>query len=143
VGRGIPTQVIRHFQAIPLFSKVSKKGIRAIVQAGTEIDVRAGRPVVTEGEFGRHLYVIVSGTATVIQKGKKLADLGPGDFFGELAFLDGAPRSATVAAKTDMTVIALGPREMDVIVDREPVIAKRLLEAMAHRVRRSGSSLSH
>jgi CRP/FNR family cyclic AMP-dependent transcriptional regulator len=143
VARGIPTEVIRHFQAIPLFANVSKKGLRAIVQAGTEIDVPAGRTLVEEGQFGRHLYVLVSGTATVTRKGKKVADIGPGDFFGELAFLDGAPRSATVTATTGLTLIVLGPREMDVIIEREPLIAKRLLETMARRVRNSERSASH
>lgn len=143
MARGIPSEVIRHFQAIPLFSRVSKKSLRAIVQAGTETDVPAGRALVKEGEFGRHLYVVVSGTATVSKGGRKLAELGPGDFFGELAFLDGSSRSATVTAKTEVTVIVLGPREMDVIVEREPTIAKRLLEAMASRVRATERSLSH
>ncbi len=143
MARGIPATVIRHFQAIPLFAKVSKKGIRAIVHAGTETDVPEGRVICREGEFGRELYVIVDGTATVTRGGTWLADLGPGDFFGELAFLDGAPRSATVTAKTPMTVIVLGPREMDVIVEAEPLITKRLLAAMAHRVRESERALTH
>jgi CRP/FNR family transcriptional regulator, cyclic AMP receptor protein len=138
---GIPSEVVRHFQSIPLFSSVSKRGIRQIIAAGTEIDVRAGKELVREGEIGRHLYVIVWGTATVWKGGRRMSELGPGDFFGELAFLDGAPRTATVIARSDLRVIILGPREMDVIIDREPVIAKRLLEVMAKRVRQNERSL--
>jgi CRP/FNR family cyclic AMP-dependent transcriptional regulator len=99
--------------------------------------------MVREGEYDRDLYVIVSGTAVVTRKGKKLAELVPGDFFGELALLSRAPRSATVTAYSDMRVMVLGPREMDVIVEREPNIAKRLLEAMARRVQKSEKSLTH
>jgi len=141
MARGIPSDVVRHFQSIPLFSSVSKQGIRQIIAAGTEIDVSAGKELVREGEIGRHLYVIVWGTATVWKNGRRASELGPGDFFGELAFLDGAPRTATVIARSDMRVIVLGPREMDVIIDREPVIAKRLLEVMAKRVRQNERSL--
>jgi len=141
MARGIPSEVVRHFQSIPLFSSVSKQGIRQIIAAGTEIDVSAGKELVREGEIGRHLYVIVWGTATVWKNGRRASELGPGDFFGELAFLDGAPRTATVVARSDMRVIVLGPREMDVIIDREPVIAKRLLEVMAKRVRQNERSL--
>jgi CRP-like cAMP-binding protein len=143
VARGIPSSVIDHFQAIPLFESVSKKGIRAIVGAATEVDVRAGKALVREGEFGRDLYVIVAGEALVTQGGKRLSRLGPGDFFGELAFLDRSRRSATVTARSDMRVMVLGPREFDVIVEREPAIAKRLLEAMARRIRQNERSLQH
>jgi CRP/FNR family transcriptional regulator, cyclic AMP receptor protein len=141
MARGIPSEVIRHFQSIPLFSSVSKRGVRQIVAAGTEIDVPAGKELVREGEIGRHLYVIVWGTATVWKNGRRMSELGPGDFFGELAFLDGAPRTATVIARSDMRVIILGPREMDLIIEREPIIAKRLLEVMAKRVRQNERSL--
>jgi CRP-like cAMP-binding protein len=138
---GIPSQVIRHFQAIPLFSSVSKKGLRTIVSAATEVDVNAGRVLVREGGYDRDLFVITRGEARVTKGGRKLATLGVGDFFGELAFLDRAQRSATVTAATDMRVMVLGPREMDVVLGREPVLVKALLEAMAKRIRNNERAL--
>lgn len=143
MARGIPSDVIDHFQAVPLFSAVSKRHVRSIVQAATEVDVRAGKVLVQEGAWGREMYVIVSGTAVVTQKGRKVAELVPGDFFGELAFLHPAPRSATVTAYSDMRLMVLSPRELAVIVNREPLIAGRLLAAMADRLRRSERSLAH
>jgi CRP-like cAMP-binding protein len=140
MARGIPSEVIRHFQAVPLFASVSKKGIRALVQAAAEVDVPAGKVLVREGEFGRHLYVMTRGTATVTRGGRKLSELAPGDFFGEMAFLSPAPRSATVTAYTDVRVMVLGPRELDVIAEREAAVAKRLLETMAKRVQTTGRS---
>jgi len=137
VARGIPQEVIRHFQAVPLFQSVSKKGIRAIISAATEVDVPAGKVFLREGEFGRELYVVLGGEALVTRTGTRLSTMGPGDFFGELAFLDGSTRTATVAARTDMRVMVLGPREFDGIVEREPAIAKRLLETMARRIRQN------
>ena len=126
-----------------MFGAISKKGLRSIIQATTEVDVAAGRTVVKEGDLGRHLYVIVEGTASVAQKGRKIATMGPGDFFGELAFLDHAPRSATVTATSDMKVMVLGPQELDVLVEREPVLAKRMLQQAAKRLRSSEKSISH
>ena len=126
-----------------MFGAVSKKGLRSIIQATTEVDVPSGRTVVKEGDLGRHLYVIVEGTASVTQKGRKIAGMGPGDFFGELAFLDHAPRSATVTATSDMKVMVLGPQELDVLMDREPVLAKRMLQQAAKRLRSSEKSISH
>ena len=139
MARGIPSEVLRHFQAIPLFSHVSKKGIQSIAQAATEVDVRAGRVLVREGGFDRDLFVVLRGEAKVTRgpAARRVGTLGPGDFFGELAFLDRAPRSATVTATTDMRVMILGPRELQGIVDREPVLATQMLAAMARRIRQN------
>src|SRR6266700_8246255 len=131
--RGIPREVIRHFEGVPLFATVSKQGLRAIVEAADEIDVPAGTALVREGEHDRYLYVITAGTAVVTIEGRKRSELFPGDFFGELAFLSGTPRTATVKAYTDLTVMALDPRKLDVIVTKEPAIARQLLAAMARR----------
>jgi CRP/FNR family transcriptional regulator, cyclic AMP receptor protein len=143
VPRGIPSEVIRHFQSVPLFASVSKNGIRSIVSASTEVDVRSGRALVREGDFDRDLYVIMRGEATVTQRGRKLAMLGPGDFFGELAFLERSPRTATVTAATDMRLMVLSHREMAEIVEREPAVARQMLEALARRVRANERSLRH
>jgi len=135
VALGIPTEVIHHFERIPLFESISKKGLRSIVSAATEVDLPAGRTLVRQGDNGRELYVILRGTADVTVDGRKVSELVPGDFFGELAFLHPAPRSATVTARTDVRVMILDSRAMDVIAEREPAIARRLMQAMAKRIR--------
>jgi CRP-like cAMP-binding protein len=134
VARGIPSDVIRHFQAVPLFASISRKGIRALVQAADEIDLPAGKVLVREGEWGRHLYVILRGTAEVTKDGKRLRELIPGDFFGEMAFLSGARRTATITARSDMRVMILGPQQLEVILESEPILARRMLETMAKRL---------
>ena len=135
--------MLDHFERIPLFSEVSKKGLRAIVAAADEISVREGRDLVREGEHGRELYVIVDGTVRVTRKGRKVATMGPGDFFGELALISGAPRSATVTTETDATVMVLDPRRFDVVLDREPQVLRAVLATMADRLRASERSVSH
>jgi CRP/FNR family transcriptional regulator, cyclic AMP receptor protein len=140
MARGIPHDVLRHFAQVPLFTSVSKKGLRAVAAAATEIDVPAGKDLVREGEHDRYLYVITRGTAVVTKSGRRLKELVPGDFFGELAFLSGAARSATVQAYTDLRVLVLGPRELDVIVQTEPAVARALLKAMAERVQQNDRS---
>jgi CRP-like cAMP-binding protein len=142
VARGIPSEVIRHFQAVPLFASISKKGIRSLVQAADEVDLSAGKTLVREGEWGRHLYVILRGTADVTKNGKKIRELVPGDFFGEIAFLSGAARYATIQARSDMRVMILGPSQLEAIMDEEPMLAKRMLETMAKRVQ-SNEDQSH
>ena len=69
MARGIPAEVLEHFRGVPLFAGLSKAGLRAVVQAATEVDVAAGTTIVREGQTDRFLYVIVSGSAAVTQKG--------------------------------------------------------------------------
>lgn len=142
MARGIPSEVIKHFERIPLFDHISKKSLRSIVSAATEVDVPAGKRLVREGDFDRDLYVITRGEAAVTRSGRKLSTLGPGDFFGELALLARIPRTATVTATTDVRLVILGPREMDQLIDREPTLAKQMLEAMAKRVRSNERSFT-
>jgi CRP/FNR family cyclic AMP-dependent transcriptional regulator len=137
VPRGIPSEVLHRFKRIPLFQSISQKGLRAIVSASTEIDVPAGKMLVREGENGRELYVILRGTAEVFRAGRKVRELTPGEFFGEMALLNPAPRTATVTARTDMRVMVLDAREMEVVLDRERSLSKRLLETMAQRIRQA------
>ncbi|TML07274.1 MAG: cyclic nucleotide-binding domain-containing protein [Actinobacteria bacterium] len=86
-----------------------------------------------EGTASREFMIIASGTATVRRKGRKIATLGPGDFFGELALLAGVPRTATVIAETDMVVEALNRAEFATLLDESPSIARKVLTAVAKR----------
>ena len=81
--------------------------------------------------------MIIEGNATVSRHGRKVASLGAGDAFGELALLDKAPRNATVTAQTDMEVVVLGQREFGGLIDEVPGFARKLLAGMARRLRDS------
>jgi len=139
----IPRQVLEHFERIPLFSGVSKKGLRMIVASADEITVRKEKDLVREGEHGRHLYVMVDGRARVVRGGHPVATLGPGDFFGELALISGAPRTATVTTETETTVMVLDPRRFDVVMEEEPRVAKAVMATMADRLRVIERSITH
>jgi CRP-like cAMP-binding protein len=135
--------VIDHFRRVPLFSLVSTKSLRAVIHAATDLDVKAGKVLVTEGDHDRDLFVITRGEATVARGRRKLSTLGPGDFFGEVALLCGGERSATVTAATDMRVMILAWREMRSLVGSDGALARRMLETMAKRVRQTERSLTH
>lgn len=143
MARGIPSKVLAYFKRIPLFSNVSKRGLRRAVQSATEIDEPAGTVLVREGDTGRELYVIVGGRAAVTRKGRKLTELGPGDFFGELAFLSHAQRTATVTATTEVRLMIMGPRELEILLESEPPIGLRMLEVVAQRLREVERAITH
>src|ERR1039457_6695146 len=84
-----------------LFAPCSTRDLRKVRQSLDEITADAGEVLCEEGSTGHEFFLIVKGTAAVRRKGRKIATLGPGKYFGELALLDRQPRSATVVAETD------------------------------------------
>jgi CRP-like cAMP-binding protein len=96
--------------------------------------------VIIEGTGGAAFFIVDSGKATVSRKGAEIATLGPGDYFGEVALIDGGPRSATVTAATDLVCYGLTFWEFRPLVERNGTIAWKLLQALANRLRTLGVS---
>ena len=127
-----------------MFSTCSRKDLQKLGKASDEIAVKAGKVLVEEGRPGHEFFLIEDGTAEVRRKNRKVATLGRGQFFGELSLLDRGPRSATVVAETDMTLVVLGQREFLGVIDEVPAMAHKLLAALAGRLREADSrALSH
>lgn len=121
-------------RGIPIFSELSKKELRAVSRLMTEIDVKEGRALTREGEVGREFMIIVEGSAVVRRGGRKIAELGKGDFLGELAVLSGAPRTADVIATSDMKLETLNRREFMSLLDESAAIAKKILIGAVKRL---------
>lgn len=124
-----------HLAKVDIFQALSKKELGLLGRLAETVDIDAGYPLVREGATGREFFVISQGTATVKRGNKKVASLGPGDFFGELALLDGHPRNASVIADGPMTVVVLGQREFLGALHDAPTLALKLLKGMARRLR--------
>lgn len=124
-----------HLAEVPLFSALSKKDLQKVAKAADEVDVPAGKSLCKQGDTGREFFLIVDGEATVKRDGRKVASLGPGKFFGEMALLDRGPRSADVVADSDMKLLVLGQREFGGVIDEVPGLSHKLLSAMAARLR--------
>jgi CRP-like cAMP-binding protein len=106
---------------------------------GTRVNISAGRHLTTAGNRGAEVLIVLSGTAICLVRGVEEARFGPGDFFGEVATLDGGPRTATVVAQTDMEILVLDRYEFDMLVKSSPEVAHRMLTTMAHRLRRANA----
>ena len=101
--------------------------------------VPSGRTIVKAGDEGDALFVLLDGTATVKRHGQVVAELGAGDYFGELALLDPAPRAATVTATSDTELAVLGVRMFRVLLRELPPLGAKLLADLAARVRETGA----
>jgi CRP/FNR family cyclic AMP-dependent transcriptional regulator len=116
---------------IRFFSGLSGRELSSIARLMTAVDVPAGKVLAREGSVGREFFVIVDGEAEVTRGGRLLKVLGPGDHFGEVALLDATTRTATVTARTPMTVEVLTRSEFGDLLDDAPTVTRKLLRGMA------------
>lgn len=124
---------------VPLFSSLAKKDLQRVAKVSDEISIEAGRTLVEQGRTGHEFFLILDGTADVRRNNRKVAQLGPGQYFGELSILDRGPRSASVVANSDMRVLVLGQREFVGVLDSIPGMAYKILTVMARRLREADS----
>jgi CRP/FNR family cyclic AMP-dependent transcriptional regulator len=120
---------------VPLFADCSRRELQTISRVVRDIPHAAGTVIAREGDPGVGLFVILSGNAEVSIGGRRKATLGPGDFFGEIALLDGGPRTATVTAKTDVQLLGLTEWVFRGLMAEHPSIALKTLQQMATRLR--------
>jgi CRP/FNR family transcriptional regulator, cyclic AMP receptor protein len=119
---------------LPMFRGASDREVARVLALADLLDVASQHVLVREGEYTSEFYVVVTGQASVTRGDKLLALLGPGDYCGELASLDPAPRNATVTMVTDGTVLSLCRREFETLLGDMPGLARRLLSGLAGRV---------
>lgn len=126
---------------VGLFSRCTKRERATIARHMDTAKLPADTPLVEQGEEGDALFVIIDGAA-VVRKGDQLvANVGPGAYFGELALLDGEPRSATVVATEDVTVAVLGVRMFRTLLREFPEMTFELLAGLAADLRRARDEL--
>jgi len=120
---------------IPMFSGCTRKELAIVARASKEVRHRAGTVIAREGERGIGLFLILDGECAVSIGGREKGRLGPSDFFGEIALLDGGPRTATVTAVTDVRLLGLTEWVFRGLLAEHPSIALKTLESVAGRLR--------
>jgi CRP-like cAMP-binding protein len=119
---------------VPFFSECSSSELEAVSQTLTEVEVVDGTAVVREGDDTREFYVIVSGTADVSQGGQPMRSLGPGDFFGEIASLFGARRTATVTATSTLQLLVSDEPGFCQLIQGTQGLHRKVIDALAQRL---------
>jgi CRP/FNR family transcriptional regulator, cyclic AMP receptor protein len=120
--------------AVPLFSGCSKRELGEIALVADEIFLPGGETLIREGERGREFLVIESGTVRVTRDGRKLTELGAGDWVGEISLVAGTPRTATVTAATPVRVLVISDRAFQSLLRDVPSIATKVLKSLAQRL---------
>jgi CRP/FNR family cyclic AMP-dependent transcriptional regulator len=120
---------------IPIFSGCTKRELAIISRAAKEVVHKKGTAIAREGERGIGLFTILEGECRVTIGGRTKATLRPGDFFGEIALLDGGPRTATVTAATDVKLLGITGWVFRGLLVEHPQIALKTLQGVAGRLR--------
>ncbi|MGH2499330.1 MAG: cyclic nucleotide-binding domain-containing protein [Candidatus Limnocylindria bacterium] len=129
---------IEGLRRVPLFSHCSQKQLEFIVTRVEELDFPEGRTLCQQGKSGGDFFIILDGAAEVSHDGRRIRELTPGDFFGEIALVDNGPRTATVRAATALRCLVLGPAQFRDVLHQDVTIAVSILQAMAARLRATG-----
>jgi CRP/FNR family transcriptional regulator, cyclic AMP receptor protein len=137
------SQLTDLLKTIPLFSSCSRAELNRIAAIVKEVEFPAGRTICKEGQSGVGLHVIVEGETKVQIGGRTRRRLGSGAFFGEIALLDGGPRSATVIAETPVRTLSIPAWSFKTTLKSQPGLALKMLEETCRRLRTADSSMTN
>jgi len=139
----MPKSSLQMLGSVGLFEGLSKKELSQIHKQAREGEFQPDEVIVNEGDTGVGFHLILSGRARVLAGKKSLANLGPGDFFGELSLIDRGPRTATVVAQTKLKTLSLISWEFLPLLDRNPSMARKILVEVTKRLRNERKSFTH
>jgi CRP-like cAMP-binding protein len=121
--------------SVPLFAGSSKRQLHGVLDWTKEYRYEPGATIVDEGAKGDELFLLLEGRAVVSRSGKTLTGLTAGDFFGEMAVIDGRPRTATVVADGPVDCLVLKQKDFKALLEGDPLLAWNLLGSLAARLR--------
>ena len=125
----------RDLQSIPLFESLSGEARSVIAQHADQVEVPKGTELVRQGEFAYEFFVIESGAAEVLRDGERIAELGPGDFLGEMGIVGKVARNATVVTTIVSDVIVMTEQAFRSLARISPDVASRIQAAVEERCR--------
>jgi CRP-like cAMP-binding protein len=128
-------------EEVPLFDGLSKRHLRRVAKLARIRRFASGAAMVRAGEPGKSFFVLLDGNAKVVRPGARSRRLGIGDYFGEMALLDDAPRSADVVADGDVLALTIDRAGFTKLLRAEPQLAQVLLRTLAARLRAAEASL--
>jgi CRP-like cAMP-binding protein len=128
-------EIVKAFGETDLFGPLRKRALRQVASAARVAVHSPGQEVTAEGDGGVAFHLVLEGTGEVTVKGKKLGKIGPGDYFGEIALIDGKPRTATVTASSELRTAGLSAWQFRPLLHEIPGLAESLLMVLCERIR--------
>lgn len=126
---------VEHLRKVPIFSKLPARELEYVARSVKERVYEAGTVIVKEGDPGLGFFLITEGRVEVSHQDHRIRDMGPGEFFGEMALMEEAPRSATVTARERTRCLQLVRWDFRALLKENPDLAVRMLEVVIQRLR--------
>lgn len=120
---------------VPLFADLPKRHLQRLAREADELTFAPGEQIVREGSLGETVFVVMEGRAKVTRNGRRVGEVLPGDFFGELSAIDGGPRTASITAVTPVRVVRLFRRTLRKLLEDEPQLTVKILDGVVRRIR--------
>ncbi|MBA2610151.1 MAG: cyclic nucleotide-binding domain-containing protein [Actinobacteria bacterium] len=130
-------------RAVPLFSSMSDRDLKAVLAGCREELYSDGQAIVREGQPGGPFFLIVEGQAKLSINGKKRTTLHPGNYFGEIAVVDKGPRSATIVASGNVKALAIASWDLLALCEQDFKIAEKVMVGMANLIRTLDKTAGH
>ncbi len=127
---------IQALRNVPLFSGLSKRDLVHVLELSTEVEFFPRKVIVAAGDRAQDFYVLLlQGEVKLALPGRRSATLGPGDYFGEMAVLDGGPRSATITASTHISALRIERSDFLRLLDTYGSIGRKIAVELSKRLR--------
>lgn len=121
-------------RSVVIFASCTDSQIQEIDSVADEVSVEAGRTIIQQGDLGQEFVLVISGEADIVKDGTAVATIGPGSYFGEVALLESITRTASVIAKTDMTLQVIDRRGFNTLLDDLPTLSRAMSQGLARRL---------
>jgi len=128
---------------VPLFERLGKRELDMVAQLSDEVDAPAGRVLMRQGDLGGEMFLISSGGVRIERDGATISELGPGQWFGEMALISEGPRSATATTTVPSSFFVVGHREFHSLMDQMPSVRESVLACVADRLRALEAEAAH
>ena len=122
-------------ERVPLFAGLTREALEEVARITEELDLPAERALTHEGRHEGYFFVIVSGTVRIERGGRTINVIGPGDFLGEIALLDGGPRTATATTESPCRLLSMRHERFEDLLDSSPTVRTAILESVGRRLR--------
>ena len=125
---------VKELETVPLFQGLTPREREQVAKWADTVDVPPGYHLVDQGRIPHEFFVILEGSAEVVHDGNHITDLGPGDFFGEIALVESSRRTASVIASSPLKAVVMHQRDFDAMREVLPGVAARIQDAIRARL---------
>lgn len=131
------SEKVELLKKVPMFNNLSNRHLNEIAKYADQLSVKAGKVLAEQGDMGWEFVFILEGKTRVEKGGKVINRLASGDFFGEVSLIDRGPRTATVIAETDMTLLIVNSKSFDHLLDTVPGLQRKILISLCQYFRKA------